>query len=35
MVERAAVEEPMASWHRARRRRVLGEGDADWREAAT
>lgn len=29
MVERAGDEEPVASWHLARRRRVLGDGEAD------
>lgn len=35
MVERAAVVEPIANWHRARRRRVFVEGEEDCRETAT
>ena len=33
-VDRAGVGEPRLSWHRARRIRVFGEGEADWRVAA-
>lgn len=33
-VDSAGVVEAMASWHRARRMSVLGEGEADWRAAA-
>ena len=34
-VERAGVGDPMASWHRLRRMRVFGDGEADWRVEAS